>query len=138
MADKTVDVPIQQHNDEYSLLPLGAVAVKKGWLMCNAGSGNKVVKAGDTAGYAFVGISTEPVDNSGGSAGDKNITVYHGPFEVESTETETDDNIGALRYVTSNYQVAAVGSVTNNILVGRILRVISSSRVVIDPRVRTA
>lgn len=122
---------------DYAQLPMAAEKIFDGMMVCGNASGY-AAKAADTASFTFQGIADETVDNSGGSAGDLNITVYRGPFEVTSVETETAASIGALRYVATNCEVGAAGTQTNDILVGRIQKVISASRVVIDPMWRVA
>lgn len=132
MANSANAVPIKTQEGVYVSYPLGAVSVKRGWMM-NLNSSGYAVKASDTAGEYFLGIATEDVDNSAGSAGDKNIQIYRGPFEVASGETEALTTIGALRYVQYNTTVAAVGTASHDVLVGKIIGFIDSSHVLIDP-----
>lgn len=120
---------------DYVRLPMGAVKIYDGMMVMLNASGY-AVQAADTANCVFAGIADETVDNSGGSAGDIYITVYRGPFEISSVETEALTTVGALRYIATNQEVGAVGTQTNDILVGRIIRFVSSTRVVIDPTMR--
>lgn len=112
---------------------MSATAVKRGWMMSLNSSGY-AVKASDTVSEYFIGVAMEDVDNSAGSAGDKNIQVYVGPFEVASGETEAVTTVGALRYVQYNTTVAAAGTTSHDVLVGKVIGLIDSSHVLVDPR----
>lgn len=133
MANASNAVPIKTQEGVYLSYPLGAVAVKRGWMM-NMSVAGAAIKASDTVNEYFIGVAMEDVDNSTGSAGDKNIQVYFGPFEVASGETEAVTSVGALRYVQYNTTVAAAGTTSHDVLVGKIIGFIDSSHVLVDPR----
>ena len=135
MGAATVAVPRNYCDKDYVIVPMGAVKIYQGMMVMLNASGY-AVQAADTASCVFLGIADETVDNSAGSAGDLYITVYRGCFEVTSVETEAVTTVGALRYISTNQEVGAVGTTTNDILVGRIIRFVSSTRVVIDPTMR--
>ena len=96
-----------------------------------------LVPASDTASLVYAGIATEEVDNSSGADGALNCVVERGQlFKVASAETETQDAVGLLRYVSDDQTVAAVGTTTNDVLVGKVVEFVDASTVWIDPDCR--
>ena len=95
------------------------------------------VNATDAANDVFVGIADEIVDNSGGSAGDKRIKVRRtGVYTVLFDGTAAQSDVNTLVYVKDNETVDIAGDLTNDVLVGRIVEVLSTSKVRVDIRDR--
>lgn len=95
------------------------------------------VNATDAANDVFVGIADESVDNSGGSAGDKRIKVRRtGVYTVLFDGTAAQSDVNTLVYVKDNETVDIAGDLTNDVLVGRIVEVLSTSKVRVDIRDR--
>lgn len=139
MADVTyqLNFPDKPVDPDRQLYPVAAAtSLKKGWIICLDASKNAVAGS-DTAALVYKGICMEDVDNSAGAAGAKYVEVFKAEIEFESIETEAKTTVDALRYVKSNHEVAATGNTTHNVLVGPITRFVSSSRVMIDPRLPT-
>lgn len=103
-------------------IPAGAM------VMVNAAG--YVANATDTANCFFLGIATEFVDNSAGSAGDKTINVDVGGAEVLATHEDgslTIANVGDSVVQELNNEVTSAGTGTNDIAVGVISRVPTAS-----------
>lgn len=95
------------------------------------------VNATDAANDVFVGIADESVDNSGGSAGDKRIKVRRtGVYTLLFDGTAAQSDVNTLVYVKDNETVDIAGDLTNDVLVGRIVEVLSTSKVRVDIRDR--
>lgn len=136
MANVTyqLNFPDRPVDPDVRLYPVAAAtSLKKGWMICLDANKN-AVKAADAENYVFKGVCMEDVDNSSGSAGDKYVQVFVGEIEFTSVESEAQTSVDALRYVKSNHEVAATGSTTYSVRVGPVTRYISSTKVMIDPR----
>ena len=95
------------------------------------------VNGGDDASAVVVGIADETIDNSGGSAGDKEIKVRRsGVFTFVAGWSAAQADVNTLVYAVDNQTVDLVGATTNDLLVGRVLEVLSSSKVRVDIRDR--
>lgn len=96
-----------------------------------------LIAAADTANTIFKGIATHEADNTNGADGAIECIVEFGIlFKVCSTETETQDCVGLLRYVVTDQEVAAIGTTTNDVVVGQVVEFVDASTVWIDPEVR--
>lgn len=95
------------------------------------------VNAGDDANAVVVGVADQSVDNSGGSAGDKEIQVRRsGVFTFVANFSAAQADVNTLCYAVDNQTVDLAANTTNDILVGRIVEVLSSSKVRVDIRDR--
>lgn len=74
MADATVDRDTRKSDGKLKAVKMASVRIPKGVLVCVNASGY-ATNGSDAAGNAFVGVSYEQVDNSGGSPGGKFIRV---------------------------------------------------------------
>jgi hypothetical protein len=112
---------------------MGAVKIYKGTLVDIDASGY-IVQIADTDALVFAGVTGETVDNSAGSAGDKEIGVYaSGEFEFKIAAAEQDDT-GKLAFcqlgsADAGQTVKESTDGTNPCVVGRITRYISATRV---------
>lgn len=97
------------------------------------------VNAGDDAGAVVVGVADNSVDNSGGSAGDEYIKVRRtGVFTFVAGWAAAQTDVGSLVAAVDNQTVnlPADVAVTNDVIVGRVVEVLSSSKVRVDIRDR--
>lgn len=93
--------------------------------------------AGDDANTVVVGVADETVDNSGGSAGDLEIKVRRsGVFNFVAGFSAAQSDVNSLAYASDNQTVNLAANLTNDVLVGRIVEVVSSSKVRVDIRDR--
>lgn len=91
------------------------------------------VNGTDAANDVFVGIADETVDNSDGSAGDKRIKVRRkGIYTFKFDGSAAQADVNTLVYIKDNETVDIAGDLTNDVLVGRIVRVLSTSLVRVD------
>lgn len=95
------------------------------------------VNAGDDANTVVVGIADETVDNSAGSNGDKEIKVRRtGVFTFVAGFSAAQADVNSLVYASDNQTVDLAANLTNDVLVGRIVEVLSTSKVRVDIRDR--
>ena len=114
----------------------GAENIYEGALVAINAAGY-AVNAGDDANTVVVGVADETVDNSGGSAGDTSIKVRRtGVFTFVAAWSAAQSDVNTLVYASDNQSVDLVGTTTNDVLVGRIVEVLSSSKVRVDIRDR--
>lgn len=95
----------------------------------------------DTAGLIFQGVSIEQVDNSGGSNGDKTVTLRRrGLFKALFGTAISQANVGDNVFLVDDQTVDVVGNVTHNIFCGIIAKYIDSTHAWIDiePAIRQA
>ncbi len=108
----------------------GAIHVYQGALL-NWNSSGYVKLGADTAGEKFCGLALEELNQAtGGADGDKYITVIpagSGTIVTMKTGTISAANIGDKVYVNGDDAVALVGTTTNDVEVGVIRRVISTT-----------
>ncbi len=95
------------------------------------------VNAGDDASAVVVGVADESVDNSAGSNGSLSIKVRRtGVFTFNAAWSAAQADVNTLVYASDNQSVDLVGTTTNDVLVGRVVEVVSSSKVRVDIRDR--
>jgi hypothetical protein len=105
---------------EYSM-PADTLFYKGSLLQFNVSTG-ALENADDTSGARFAGIASETVDNTGGSAGDKNIRLYkEGLFIYDFTGGSAAD-LGKEASAADNQTLKTLA----NFAVGRIQVVFSS------------
>jgi hypothetical protein len=92
----------------------------------------------NTAGYAvngndaaadikILGIATETVDNSGGSAGDLKIKVKAGTFLLEHAGTITQTMVGEVACSEFNYTLNIAANCTHNNHAGMVVEYVSAT-----------
>lgn len=114
----------------------GAESIFEGALVAINAAGY-AVNAGDDANAVVVGVADESVDNSGGAAGDTSIKVRRsGVFTFVAAWSAAQADVNTLVYAVDNQSVDLVGTTTNDVLVGRVVEVLSSSKVRVDIRDR--
>lgn len=93
------------------------------------------VPAADTAGYKFVGVAQEYVDNSAGANGDLTVRVRRkGSFEFAGAGFTVTD-VDKVCFASDDQTVAL--STTNSVVVGRIAEVLSATSVMVDVEANT-
>lgn len=114
----------------------GAEAIYEGALVAINAAGF-AVNAGDDANAVVVGVADNSVDNSAGAAGDTEILVRRtGVFTFVAGWSAAQADVNTLVYAVDNQTVDLAGTTTNDIVVGRIVEVLSSSKVRVDIRDR--
>ena len=114
----------------------GAESIFEGALVAINAAGY-AVNAGDDANAVIVGVADESVDNSGGAAGDKEIKVVRtGVFTFNTAYSAAQTDVNNIAMASDNQTVDLAANTTNDIPVGRIVEVLSSSKVRVDIRDR--
>lgn len=101
-------------------------------------NGGYAVDAADTASLQFVGVCDTEADNSTGADGDIRVKVStYGVIDVAANFSAAATDCGAKVYAIDNQTVDLAANTTNDVLVGRIVEVVSASklRVAITPLV---
>lgn len=115
---------------------MGAEAIYEGALVAINADGY-AVNAGDDASAVVVGVADESVDNSAGAAGDLDIEVRRtGVFSFVAGWSAAQADVNTLVYASDNQTVDLAANLTNDVLVGRVVEVVSSSKVRVDIRDR--
>ena len=117
----------QDRNTEYSLGDLLAVPVAAattiyaGSMVC-VNSAGYAVPAADTAGFTFVGVATEKIDNSDGANGDLSIVVRRrGRYRFGCQTNLNQSAQSAAVYAVDDQTVSAdAAETTNDVRVGTI------------------
>ena len=137
MADITARKASTDRQDGLVLSFLqGAENIYEGALVAINAAGY-AVNAGDDASAVVVGVADETVDNSAGAAGDTSIKVRRsGVFNFVANWSAAQADVNTLVYAVDNQTVDLAANTTNDILVGRVVEVISSSKVRVDIRDR--
>ena len=131
-AKKSTD---RQNGDVLSFKQ-GAEKIWEGALV-SVNAAGYAVNATDAANDVFVGVAEETVDNSAGSAGDKSIKVRrNGVYTMVFGGTATIADVNTLVYVSDNQTVNLAGALTNDVLVGRIVELVTATKVRVDIRDR--
>jgi len=111
---------------------MGAEQIFEGALVAVNAAGF-LVNAGDDAGAVVVGIADESKDNSAGSAGDLTLNVVRdGVVTLNTAYTAAQTDLGVLAMAEDNQTVDLAATTTNDVVVGRIVGFISTSKVRVD------
>ena len=108
-----------------------ATLVPKGVIVMTDPATGYAKNGADTATYLFRGVSYEACDNSAGASGDKSVRCEKtGEFTFNfGAANATQALEGTKVYCTDNQTVDVVATTTNDILVGVVQEVLSSSLV---------
>lgn len=102
-----------------------------GSLVCVNANGF-VTPAGDTAGYTFVGVAQEQVDNTSGSNGAKVVRVRRtGVFEFDAASL-TQAMMGQPMYAVDDHTFDDAGGAINDVKVGVLVKYVSATKGWID------
>lgn len=112
--------------------PMAAVQIFEGAIVALNAAGY-LTNASDAANDVVVGIAEESKDNSGGSAGDLSLAVRRrAVVTVNANHTAAQTDLGVLAYALDNQTVDLAANLTNDVVVGRIVEFISTSKVRVD------
>lgn len=109
--------------------PVAAVHIYEGTLvfLTAAGYATDVTATGVNG---FVGIATQEVDNSAGSAGDLTIEVWaEGDFELVGSGFAQAD-VGSVVYAEDNYTIGVAIS-SASVPIGRVVRYVSATKLIV-------
>ena len=115
---------------------VGAEDIYEGALVAINAAGY-AVNAGDDASAVVVGVADTTALNAGGAAGAKEINVRRsGVFSFVAGWSAAQADVNTLVYAVDNQTVDLAATTTNDVLVGRVVEVLSSSKVRVDIRDR--
>lgn len=130
----SANVEVDRKNGELLALPVAASIIYKG-AMIGENSANGYSR-GLVAGDVFQGIAYEKVDNSSGSAGDKDVKVWRkGVFLLTGSGFSRTD-VGAKIYASADDTITTTSS--SNSLIGHCVQYESSTQLWIDIDVQPA
>lgn len=131
MTATTTDRDTKRSDGKLKAMKMANVKIPKGVLVCVDTSGY-VTNGADTADFLFAGVSYEQVDNSSGSAGDKELRVEKSgehTFEYNGGDA-TQAVLGKEVFIVDNQTVDDdAAATTNDIKCGVVAEVVSTSRV---------
>lgn len=129
MADTTTARDDKRQNGELLAVPVAAVKVNAGSILTFNSSG--FADVGD-ASEPLAGVAMETVDNSGGSAGDKEVRVWRtGIFSFVSSGLVAGD-VGKAVVVVDDQTVALSSAGAGKVQIGRIARVVSATECLVQ------
>lgn len=129
MADATAPIRDNRSEGDVQSYPAAAVAIYQGTIV-NVNSSGYADVGGDDASETFAGIAAETVDNSGGSAGDKNVRVWkEGVFKLSFGATATQATVGSVAYASDSQTVDLAANLTNDVEVGTVVEFVDASTV---------
>ena len=128
MADVAV-AKYPASKDEGSIVALAMSNVKlyAGTMIGTNTSGYAVNGNNAAADIKILGVATETVDNSGGSAGDLKIKVKAGTFLLEHAGTITQAMVGEMVCAEYNYTLNIAGTLSNDNIAGRCVEYVSAT-----------
>jgi hypothetical protein len=99
--------------------------IYQGALVCFDASDDDLVPAADTSGFRFAGIAAQTVLGDGV----KTCRVeWHAEWEVTIDANITEADVGALACATDDNEVDDAGGASNDVEVGRVVKLISASK----------
>lgn len=102
-----------------------------GSMVCANASGY-AVPAADTAGYRFLGVALEQVDNTNGANGAKKVRVRRaGVFEFDALSI-TQAMVGTSMYVVDDHTIDDASGPVNDIRVGLLVKYVSDTKGWVD------
>lgn len=125
----TANQVISKQDGKRRSYPVDAVHIYEGTLvyLTAAGYATDVTATGVNG---FVGIATQEIDNSAGSAGDLTIEVWaEGDFELTGSGFAQAD-VGSVVYGEDNY-VIGVSISSASVPIGRVVRYVSSTKLIV-------
>lgn len=92
--------------------------------------GGYAQNAGDDANATFVGVASESCDNTSGADGAKEVYVWmYGVVDVNAAFSAAQTHVGTQVYASDNQTVDLAATTANDVLVGRVVERLSSSKV---------
>lgn len=118
----------RQENRVMHFQVAAATKIYEGSLV-SVNSAGYAIPSGDNSGDVFVGVASKGVDNTSGAAGAVEVEVYtYGVIDVVSNFSAAQTNVTDLAYVVDSQTVDLAAVTTNDVKVGRIVEVISTSK----------
>jgi hypothetical protein len=108
-----------------------STTIYKGAIVCTDSTGYCVPGA-DTAGLALKGIARAQADNASGAAGDIDVEVWADGVHHFKHSGLTQADVGKSVYALDDQTVALAAGVTQNVKIGTLKRVISTSKCAVD------
>lgn len=121
----------RKHKEPYlqSLDVALTTTIYKGSIVMVVEGTGYAVPGADTASGKTMGVCTEGVDNSAGADGDKTVQVRYGKVHSFTASGADITWMGKNVYIVDDTTVALVGTTTNDVLVGKVMEVISTTEV---------
>lgn len=119
------------YNAELSDFPItkadvaASTTIYKGALVCINSSGYAVA-GDDAAGYVFAGLAEDQCDNSSGSAGDKQVSLYRAATAKLVFDSVSQSDVGKTCYVYDD-ATATLENAEYNIAIGQIVEYVDST-----------
>lgn len=127
MADTTGRRDEQHQQGVQFELEMAAEKIYEGALV-SVNSAGFAINGGDDSGAVFAGVAQETKDNSAGAAGAEEIVVRSGGIvQVNTAFSAAQTNVGDEVTLSDNQTVDLAATTTNDVVCGRIQKVISSS-----------
>jgi len=131
MAALAANKEIIEKGRELISFPVVASDIIYKGAICKINAAGYLAPMAAEAGAAFAGMAWEKVDNSAGSAGDENCRVQRvGIFEMV-TSGAAQSAVGSIVYASDDQTVSTTQG-TNELAVGRIIEVISATKILVD------
>ena len=128
MADVTVaQTPASKDEGSITSLKMSNVKLYAGTMIGTNTAGYAVNGNDGAADIKILGVATETVDNSGGSAGDKSIKIKSGTFKISHAGTITQAMVGELCTAHFNFTVNIAGNTTNDNIAGMVINYVSAT-----------
>lgn len=107
--------------------------IYQGSIVCVDATGFVVVGS-DTAGLVPQGVAMHEADNSSGSDGDQKVLIQTGKREQFSCSGASQAWVGQDACIVDDNTVALAATTTNDIVIGKIVKFISSTKVEVRMR----
>jgi hypothetical protein len=107
-------------------------------ILVNSDAGGFLVQAADVANHKCVGVSVEKKLSAGGD-GATLVLVEDGVWEFTTggASALVQADVGRLAYVLDNQTVVKAAGTTNNVVAGKVVRIVSATKVLIDTRIKS-
>ncbi|MBH05189.1 MAG: hypothetical protein CMJ20_02590 [Phycisphaeraceae bacterium] len=127
-SDYTTETyPASKNEGQIYSLKMSNVKLYAGHMVGTNTSGYAVEGNDEAADIKILGIATETVDNSGGSAGDLSIKVKAGTFKLEHDGTLSQAEVGEMVAGHYNFTVNKAASTSNANLAGMCVEYVSAT-----------
>lgn len=128
MADAAVaKYPDSKNEGAIISLSMSNVKLYAGTMIGTNTSGYAVNGNNAAADIKILGIATETVDNSGGSAGDLSIKVKAGTYLLEHAGTITQAMVGEMVCAEYNFTLNIAGTLSNDNIAGMCVEYVSAT-----------
>ncbi len=125
----SADKAVYPTDGKLRLIPVAATTTIYKGAMVSLKTDGYATPAADTADYRFVGIAIHQVDNSSGADGDLSVTVLTAGEFTAVYASAAQTQVGELCYTADDATVAAVGTTTNDVLAGIVVKYVAANTV---------